>query len=558
MRRLSSIFAFLAIAICAAFPVAATPPYWAEVDALVDNHQPAGEPGISLAISVDGEPVYHRWSGQADLERGVAIGKDTRFFIGSTSKQFTAFAVMLLVDEGRITLDQDIRTIIPELEARDVPVTIRHLLNHTSGLREIGTLFLLAGQTEKTPTNADQALDMIYRQRGGNFQAGERQEYSNTGYELLAEIVARVSGEPFPQFMQTRIFAPLGMDRTFVRADPNRLIPNAAISYEPNGEGFAHAHILAASFGSTGIVSDPVDLLRWGHALNMGQFGGTAISALMDRRSTLPDGSRLIGTNGQEYRSWRGLDTWSHGGSTGGFRTFLLRIPEARTVIAVAGNRSDFLKAAFAFDVAEKVLVDRLDPEPSSDFIPATHEQLDSYAGDYRLFAGVVFSLRRDGDALMFSTFGQEGAFALPQIGDAEFMLNPARDLRLVFKDFKAGQASRMRWTVSADGYIPAPRVEMEPVPQGPIDTGALAGTYYSDTLQQALTIYELDGKLWARTGDALRTSLERYQPDTFRPAGEFAIQRIRFERAPDGPVETALISTSLADNIVYRKLDHP
>ena len=114
----------------------ANPPDWAALDRLVDSHQEPGEPGISVAVSVGGQLVYERWAGQADLERAVPIGAYTRFHIGSTSKQFTAFAIMLLAEQGKLSLDQDVRDFIPELEARSTPVTIRHLLNHTSGLRE--------------------------------------------------------------------------------------------------------------------------------------------------------------------------------------------------------------------------------------------------------------------------------------------------------------------------------------------------------------------------------------------------------------------------------------
>lgn len=556
----------LAAGLLAASPAQANEPAWAALDRLIDSHQEPGDPGVSVAVSVGGRLVYERWVGQADLERAVPIDADTRFHIGSISKQFTAFAIMLLAEEGALSLDQDVRDFIPELAARPTPVTIRHLLNHTSGLREENGLLLLTGQTQSSPVTADQALDLFFRQRGGNFTAGERQEYSNTGYQLLAEVTARVSGQPFAEFMQNRVFGPLGMTQSFVFTDPNRIIKSIAASYDSTEAGFAKAHLLSATYGSTGIVSHPRDLLLWAHALNSGEIGGADVSgalAALDARSTLPDGRRLIATNGQEYRNFRGLDTWSHGGSTGGFRSFLLRVtderPDKQVAIAVIGNRGDFLKAAFAFDVAEIVLAGRLEAEEIADFVPETGEQLDRYVGDYQLFAGVVFSLRRDGDTLTFAPFGEAGA-PLPQTGRGVFMLNPARDLRLEFGDFAQGpsgaeRATEMRWQVSEDGYIPAPRIAMQPVPQTPLNTDELVGTYYSESLQQALILYVQDGQLWLRTGDGKHVPFVRYQPDTFRPEAETGVQRLVIARDSGGTVEGLLVSAPLANDIEYRRL---
>jgi len=527
----------------------------AALDLLVRSNQQPGEPGLSVAISIDGVLAYERSAGRADLAHGVPITPETRFPIASTSKQFTAFAIMLLSQEGALSLDQHVRSIIPELDVSASPVTIRHLLNHTSGLREANSLLLLTGRSEMSPVVQAQSLDLVYRQRGGNFRAGERQEYSNTGYQLLAEIVERVSGQTYAQFLQDQVFTPLGMNQTFVRSDLDRVIANIATSYRPIAGGFAHERLLSATYGSTGIVSTPRDLVLWGDALNTGAIGDDDVIQAMAQRSTLPDGERLVATNGQEYRKFRGLETWSHGGSTGGFRSFLLRVPSEGVSIAVIGNRSDFLKAAFAFDVAKIILADQLEPQETRDFVPETGAALDRYVGDYRLFAGVIFSLRREGDTITFAPFGSEQASPLPQIGKGVFELDPARELRLEFRDFAQGRATRMRWQVSDDGFIPAPRVTMRPIPTTPINPQELVGSYYSDTLQQVIIVYDQQGEFWLRTGDAKRAALDRYQPDTFRPQGASFVQKIEFVRNGAGGVAHALVSTSLADNIEYRRI---
>ncbi len=533
----------------------ATTPDLKALDVLLETYQKADAPGISLAVSIDGHIVYHKWAGMADLANDVPIDADTRFEIGSVTKQFTAFAIMMLVNESKLALDQDVREIIPELMAQPKPITIRHLLNHTSGLREVNSLLQLTGATDSSPVTHARSLDLILRQRGGNFSAGQRQEYSNTGYQLLAEVIARVSGQSFPEFMRNRIFKPLGMDQTLVRSDPDIIIDNLANSYVQAQEGFVRAHLVSATYGSTGIVSNARDMLRWAHVFRTAEIGGPAVVKAIAARSTLPNGRDAIAANGQEYRNFHGLDTWSHGGSTGGFRSFVLRIPEAQMDIVVMGNRSDFLKAAFAFDAAKKLLANRLKPDPPVHFVPETGTKLDRYVGDYQLFAGIVFSLRRDGDKLTFATFDKDDASPLPQIGKGVFMLNPATQLQLEFHDFANGHATEMRWQVSEDGFIPAPRVVMQSVPQSPVDKSELVGSYYCDTLQQVITLFEQQDKLWLRTGDGNRTSLDRYQPDIFRIEEEGSVRRIQIIRQAGGQVKSIFVSNVLADNIECSKL---
>jgi len=556
MHRFFAMLTIFCAGLFAPLPLLAAEPDWKVIDALIAPYQNTDAPGISLAISIDGQRVFERWAGQADLAHEIPINANTRFEIASVSKQFTAFAIMMLADEGKLTLDQDVRTIIPELDARPTPVTIRQLLNHTGGLREANSLLQLTGAYESSPVEQARSLDLILRDSGGNFPAGQRQEYSNTGYQLLAEIVARVSRQAFPEFMENRIFEPLGMDRTFVQTDADQIIENLAVGYKPAANGYARALQLSATYGSTGIISNPRDLLRWGRALETGAIGGSDVIKAMAARSTLPNGRRAIATNGQEYRIFRGVDTWSHGGSTGGFRSFLLRIPEVRMMIVVMGNRSDFLKAAFAFDVAEVLLADRLKPQPSADLIPEIGTALDRYVGDYRLFAGVVFSLRRDGNQLTFATFGKDDPSPLPQVGNGIFMLNPATQLQLEFHDFEDGRATEMRWQVSKDGFILAPRVAMLPVPQSPLDIRELEGSYYSDTLQQVVTLIKDGGRLLLRTGDGNRIPLDRYQPDIFRADGPGSVQRVKVMRGTGGEVRELLISAALANDLKYRKID--
>jgi len=556
MPRFFVITAFFCCSIFSLAPLQAAAPDGQALDALIAPYDKPDAPGVSLAVMIDGKPVYQRWVGKANIAHDVPINADTRFASASVSKKFTAFAIMSLADEGKLTLDQDIRDFIPELAERSTPITIRDLLNHTGGLREANSLLQLTGAYESSPIPQARSLDLILRQRGSNFPTGQRQEYSNTGYQLLAEIVARVAKQPFPEFMRSRIFVPLNMDQTLIRTDTDQIIPGLATGYKPIKGGFAKALQLSATYGSTGVISTPRDLLRWSHAWETGTVGPPAVIAAMEARSTLANGRRAIGSNGQEYRIFRGRDSWSHGGSTGGFRSFLLRIPKERMSIVVMSNRSDFLKAAFAFAVAEILIPDHPKPEPTVDFIPETGPALDRYVGDYQLFAGIIFSLRRDGDQLTFATFGKDDASPLPQVGKGKFTLNPKAQLQVEFHDFVDGRASEMRWQVSRDGYIPAPRVALQPVPQTPLNIAELEAFYYCEPLQQMVTLYKKEDRLWLRTGDGNSVPLDRYQSDVFRAGGPGSVQRVTVVRGTDGQILKLLISAALADDLEYRKID--
>ena len=524
------------------------------VDALVQGYGQPDEPGISVAIAKDGELIYEGWRGLADLERKVAIGQRTRFHIASISKQFTAYAVLKLAEEGKLRVDQPLSDFFPELEAGRGRVKLRHLLDHTGGLREVNTLVQLLGLSERAPVTAEQMLALLLRQKGSNFVAGTDEEYSNSGYQLLAHVVAQLSRQSFADYLHSQVLDPLGMTETFVRTDPYALIENVAISYAAARQPFVHHPVMATGVGSTGMVSTPKDLLRWGHSLNVAEAANDPILQAMAQRSRLPDGRVVVAANGQEFRQYRGVKTWSHGGTAGGFKSFLLRMPAEGIVIAVMGNRADFLKAKFAFDVADVLLEHRLGPEPELDLRPETEQELDRYVGDYRLFPGTVFSLRRDGKALTFAGFGAADAVPLPSLSKGVFLLNPASDLRLEFRDFDDERATQMRWQVSEDGYLLAKRVEMEPIGDAPINASLCAGTYYSDELQIGFDIFEKEGALWITSNLNAAIPLIQYQPRTFRPEGPIPFGRLMFLEHGAKPVQTILVSAPLAKDIRFER----
>ncbi|MGH9381900.1 MAG: serine hydrolase domain-containing protein, partial [Thermoanaerobaculia bacterium] len=256
----------LALATLAAGPAAAQQAdLTAGIDAVFVDYDRTDSPGCALGVVRDGELVYARGYGMANLEHGVPITPGTVFDIGSTSKQFAATATVLLAEEGRLSLDDEVRKWIPELRDYGAPLTIRHLLHHTSGLRDYLTLMSLVGTSFDGLTTDDDALDIIARQRELNFPPGSEHLYSNSGYFLLSQIIERASGQSLREYAGTRIFEPLGMDDTHFHDDHTHVVPRRATAYAPLSEDGAF-RIDMSLFEQTGdgaVYTTIDDLVRW-------------------------------------------------------------------------------------------------------------------------------------------------------------------------------------------------------------------------------------------------------------------------------------------------------
>ncbi len=528
------------------------------VDDYLSEWQRDDAPGLAVAISRDGETVYRGNIGLANLEHGVLIADNTRFHIASVSKQFAAFAIMLLEDEGKLSLSDDIRVHLPELHATEMPVTINHLLSHTGGLREHNTLWGLIGAEDGDARSLTQAMTLIERQRGVNFPAGAAREYSNTGYFLLTQIVARVSGQSFAEFAEERMFAPLGINDTRMRDETASQIPHRARSYFPTGEGFNNANFDSAMIGSTGVVTTAGDMMIWARNFDEKRVGSEAVFRNMAKRTYLANGHLAIGANGQEYRKYAGFDTWSHGGTTGGYKSFLLRIPEAQISIVLLGNRADLDSAKIAFGLADILLADNADfaKLEAPAFAKETGAELDKYVGDYEVFSGTFFSLARDGDELHFSVNGPEGAEAAPQIAKGSFLINPVTARSLDFVDFEDGRATGLRYQIGLHGFIPAPRVDLADFDPARVILADYAGTYYCRELQVTYVVSLDDGTLILSEPRATETVLNAYQADTFRPNGQTYVGRVKFQRGKGGKVIGALVSGALANDILFERIE--
>ena len=311
-------------------------------------------PGASVIVILDGKVVVRRTYGMADLERGVAATPETDYRLASVSKQFTAMAVMLLVADGKLRYDQPISDILPELPRATRGITVRHLLNHTSGLWDYEDLI-----PEERTTQLDDrdVLAMLSSQDSLYFPAGTQYRYSNSGYVLLGLIVARASGIPFPEFLRTRIFAPLGMSASVAHVEGADTVPRRAFGYSPRGGGFVPTDqsLTSATLGDGGIYTNVDDMARWDAALyaERTRLVDAATLGLATTPPQLPGGAVTEYGFGWFVIKLGRNATWS---SLSGFRNAIQRYPDRRLTIVILTNRSSGEPAAIAERIADRLL----------------------------------------------------------------------------------------------------------------------------------------------------------------------------------------------------------
>jgi CubicO group peptidase (beta-lactamase class C family) len=369
-------------------------------------------PGCAVGVSRDGKPVLQKAYGMADLEHDIPNEPETIFEAGSVSKQFTAAAILLLAKDGKLSLDDPARKYVPELPDYGRPLTIRHMLQHTSGLRDWGELASIAGWPRGSRAHThDHALDIIRRQKSLNFTPGTQYSYSNSGYNLAAIIVSRVSGMSFAEFSRQRIFEPLGLTRTSWRDDYRRIVKDRAIAYSPAGDGYRLNMPFEDVHGNGGLLTTVGDLLTWNEHFVTPKIGDAAFVALQQEPGKFTDGKPHTYAMGLMVRPYRGVPEVAHSGSTAGYRAHLTRFPDQKVSVAVLCNAGNAQATQYAMAVADMYLAGSIEPAPATgrnrgrgQAKPYTPDPKDlgAYVGTYHSDeAEVTYEVALDGDALV-------------------------------------------------------------------------------------------------------------------------------------------------------------
>lgn len=399
------------LASAASFAAAPAPITQRRLDSVIAPLSHADHPGCVVGVDHAGRRRVQRAFGAADLEHGIANGVDTIFEAGSVSKQFTAAAVLSLVQDGAIALTDDVRKYVPELPDYGTVITIDHLLNHTNGLRDWGTISAMAGWPRGT--RAYEPADVVAiaaRQRSLNFAPGAQYSYSNTGYNLLAEIVARVSGKSLATLTRERFFVPLGMRDTQWRDDFRRIVPRRAVAYSHDDTGFRQAMPFENAYGNGGLLTTIADLLRWNRGLDE-QALGPVVSKWLGARAQLNDGQSIAYARGLFVDQYRGTAEVAHSGSTGGYRAWLGRYPEHRLSIAVLCNDARANPTEIGHRIADLLPSLAAVPSPESKSPPAQVPALSDKASLAGRFAsdevGVAYDIAEREGRLMISLAGR-------------------------------------------------------------------------------------------------------------------------------------------------------
>ena len=391
-----------------------------------------GEPGAVIAVVRGGQVAFAEGFGLANLEHSIPLGRETVLDIGSVAKQFTAFAIALLADEGTLSIDDDIRIHLPEVPDFGEVITIRHMIHHMSGLREIYTSEGIAGRQNGDAVQQADALRLTEHMHELNFTPGERYLYCNTTYMMLADIVSRASGISFPEFMAERVFGPLGMHHTTIMSKLGQSIPRVAESYAPDDEGFVRVFDNSSLYGAGGMYSTVDDLALWMNNYATGAVGGPAVIEVMQEQGVLNDGEELSYAFGINVGELRGQRVIRHTGSSAGFRASFTYFPDLEGGVITLSNRSN-IGSRMPADVLDVFFGERLDPAPAEEETAETSEneeasswapslaQLADLAGTYYSEElQTVYTLHVEGGKLMGS-HRRHGTFELEPTEEMTF-----------------------------------------------------------------------------------------------------------------------------------------
>ncbi|WP_303316417.1 serine hydrolase domain-containing protein [Flavivirga abyssicola] len=515
-----------------------------KIEVLLNEYLIKNNPGIAISVVKDGNVIYKKNKGYSNLEHMIPITDSTKFVVGSISKQFTAFSILLLEDEGKLSIDDDITKYLPELNGLPYNITIRHFLNHTSGFRDNTDLNSLKGRTDLDCTSQTQMVNLLLRQKGLNFIPGSRFQYCNSGYVLLAEIVKRVSGMTFAKFAHKRIFKPLSMKNSLFLDDPSLVVKNKALSYVKQNNEYYYIPINRSIVGSTGLYTTISDLSLWANNFDNPIIGSNSIFKKMETKSRLNDGEIIPYALGQELKIYKGLDVIFHGGGDAGYRSYLLRVPEHKLNIVVSGNFESFNPLNISYGLLDVFLSNYIKEPIKKERPNYTNKTLKKFEGDYQVFPGLYITILAEQDSLFFKSYGYDDKLKLPVSGKNEFEFPARAHSKLKFiKD-------SLNWHFS-DFYYPAKKVTLNPPKYANIDLQELKGIYKSDEVETSYEFIIKDNKLIATHNFNRDIELKPIDKDSFITDLSY-ISRIEFTRNSKGNIDGCKISGQNSYDVLF------
>ena len=528
------------------------------IDSLFARYTSPGFPGCAVSVTYHGEKVFAAGYGLADLEHAATITPNTMFEVMSVSKQFTGMAIALLMLDGKVKVDDDIRRFLPEFPEAVPPITVADLLHHTSGLRDVGPLLALRGRGPTDRITSGEIVAVLARQRGNEALAGSAFSYDNTNYILLAVIVERVSGESLRKFTDRRIFTPLGMGHTHFLDDPTEVVPDRAIGYAPRPKGgFSISTPLYDNVGAYALLTTAEDLVKWERNFVTAEVGGLPTVSLMQAPGQLTNGKSSDYGFGLATGNYRGRKFIQHTGAGYGFRATFMRFPEEGRAVAVLCN----LSSASSYDLALKVAdvfatVSSTPDEMAADTSSSPRQQLTP--GELAPFTGTYWNsdiklVRRvyvDGDSLMMVS--GLVPFPLVPIRQSEFVVGPNKSIHYVFGiEPLTGKKWMRREAPGTASQSYEWYQNREPTPR---DFAGLTGVYGS---LEAGTLWRLrirDGQLFVGRPNGSEAAARMAMPDVFT-IGPTVLE---FTRQKAGMVDGFVYSANGVRGLRFRRCAIP
>lgn len=512
------------------------------IEKLFERYKPAN-PGAQLAISRNGQVIFSKAWGLADMEHNVPLTTVSPTEAGSVSKQFTAAAILLLEQEGKLSLNDDVRKYVPELPGYGEPVTLRQMMQHTSGLKDWGAVAAIAGWPRSTKTYSnDDAVYISSLQKTLNHRPGAEYLYSNSNYNLFAVIVQRVSGQSLADYTRKKIFEPAGMTNTQWRADHRKIVPNRAIAYSRSMSGYMTNMPNEMVYGNGGLLTTAEDLLKWTQYYSTGKLGNPSLLPKQLATHPLNNGAPNNYGAGLVVRKYHGTDLITHDGATAGYRANLDHFPSLGLTIAFLSNTSEF--DGDATTIAEKVRQLFIKPVPGNTAntanaatITLTEAQLNRYAGWYRH--------GRSGAGIR--AYVKDGQLTFTQVGATK----PLAENIFAFGgnrvEFSAGKKGFLFITAANDSiYFPA----MDTVNLAAPRWEQYEGEYYSAEAQATCFVKLKNGKPVLLQKPATEIALI----PTFKDGFDMPGGNIVFERDKKNRITGFLYSTGRARNVSFTR----
>lgn len=538
--------------------IACNPNHEKEIDQIFEKWDHSDTPGAAVAVVKDGEIIVKKGYGLANMEYEIAVTPNTVFHIASVSKQFTAFAALLLEKDGRISMDDDIRKYIPEVPDFGKTITLRHLATHTSGLRDQWDLLALGGWRLDDVITTEHVLKLVSKQKDLNFDPGEEFIYCNTGFTLLAEVVARVSGKTFAEFCKERIFQPLQMDQTLFYDDHEKIVRNRAYSYYPDSLlGYKKSVLSYANTGATSLFTTVKDLSKWSLNFSNPKVGDQSIIDKLNKLAILNNGKTFGGAMGQFVGKYKGIDEFSHGGADAGYRTYFVRYPDQNLSVIVLGNSADFISSNYAHQIADLFLEIPIEKrkETSKSDLTKTEKLnigiLAKYLGDFELKSGTLLYFSENENQLFVKATGEE-TYPLTPISSTRFRLD-GFEIEIEFLNESESLSQSVKVYTSENDIEEGKRIQ--PFDPSTVNLSDFEGRFYSDELSTAYQLEVKNGSLVAIHSRHSDIHFIPIKTDIFSGDMWFFGQA-EFIRNEKGEVIEMKVSSGRTKNIRFRKTD--